>query len=233
MLANFAVYCGETAPRSLSLRTHGSAASDAGAVERELFELVNRGPAPVGLAPLVWDDRAAAIARKHSEEMRDKEFVAHVSPTTGTAADRARAGGLATPLLLENLARSYSPAEAEDGLMDSPGHRANLLSPQATHLGIGVALGHNVGWQRELYVTQLFFRVTPIVEQAAARDEVLQALVKARRDARLSPLVEDQALRAVADHYAAALAKGKTREEAAEPKRRSPSIASPTASAAS
>lgn len=215
VLANFAVFCGETAPRSLSIKEQGSPASDAGAVERELFERVNEDRRQSNLAPLIWDERAAAIARKHSEEMRDKEFVAHVSPTTGTASDRARAGGLATPLLLENLARSYSAVEAESGLMDSPGHRANLLSPLATHIGIGVALGHNVGSQRELYVTQLFFRVTPIVEQGAARDEVLQALVKARRDARLSPLVEDQALRAVADKYAGALAKGKSREEAA------------------
>src|SRR5262249_13157073 len=149
------------APRAHALATPAPAPTDAGAVEREIFELANRDRGRGGLPPLAWDDRAAAIARLHSEEMRDKEYVAHVSPTTGTAGDRAKAGGLATPLLLENLARAYSPSEAEDGLMNSPGHRANLMSPSATHLGVGVALGRPVGGQRELYVTQLFFRVTP------------------------------------------------------------------------
>ena len=214
VLANFAVFCGEPAPRVLALAAHTAAPTDALAVERQIFELANRDRAASGLAPLVWDDRAAGIARKHSLEMRDKEYVAHVSPTSGTAGDRARAGGLATPLLLENLARAYSPTEAEDGLMGSPGHRANLLNPQATHLGVGVALGRTVGGQRELYLTQLFFRKTPVVDPETARGEALAALAKARRDAHLRALGEDAALRAVADRYAAALATGQSREAA-------------------
>src|SRR5262249_46833286 len=156
------------------------APSDGLAAARDIFDLANRDRTRNGLPPFVWDDRAAEIARRHSDEMRDKEFVAHVSPTTGTLADRARAGGPATAAVLWNLARAYSADEAEDGLMNSPGHRANLLNPQATHLGVGVALGKMAGGRRELYVTQLFFRVTPRVNAGDARAAALAALGKAR-----------------------------------------------------
>jgi uncharacterized protein YkwD len=210
VLANFPIFCGATAPRAHALAPPGSLPSDAPSAEREIFELANRERARAGLAPFVWDDRAAEIARRHASEMRDKEFVSHVSPTTGTLSDRARAGGLATPLLLENLARAYSPAEVHDGLMNSPGHRANLLNPQATHLGIGVALGKVAGGRRELYVTQLFFRVTPRVDVAEARAQALTALAKAR--ARLPALAEDPELDALAQRYAGGLASGQTRD---------------------
>jgi uncharacterized protein YkwD len=220
VLANFAVWCGEAPPRSLELAASaaapapatadGKAPADTQAVEREIFELANRDRARAGLPPLVWDDRAADIARKHSVEMRDLEYVAHVSPRTGSASDRARAGGLATPLLLENLARAYSPSDVEEGLMGSPGHRANLLSKQATHLGVGAAIGRPVGGQRELYVTQLFFRKTPLVERAAARRIAADALARARRDAGRATLDEDAALDEVAERHAALLAAGRS-----------------------
>ncbi len=210
VLANFPVFCGVAAPRAHALAAPAPAPTDPLAVGREIFDLVNRDRRRAGMTPLSWDDRAATVARRHSEEMRDKEFVAHVSPTTGTADDRARAGGLATPLLLENLARAYSPAEAEDGLMNSPGHRANLLNPQVTHLGVGVALGRAVGGQRELYVTQLFFRVTPPGDADAARRAAVDALARAR--ARLPRVAEDHELDEVAQRYAGGLAAGQERD---------------------
>jgi uncharacterized protein YkwD len=219
-LANFAVPCGEPAPRTLALLPgDGSADADAAdddgpTVERKIFALANRDRARAGLLPLVWDDRAAAIARRHSEDMRAGEYVAHVSPTAGTLADRARAGGLATPLLLENLARSYSAAEAEDGLMASPGHRENLMNAQATHLGIGVAIGSEVAGHHELYVTQLFFRRPPLADRLTARAAILSAFAGARRAARLPPLVSDDVLDAIAERHAAAVAAGASRSAA-------------------
>src|SRR5262249_33812877 len=100
--------------------------------------------------------------------------------------------------------------EAEDGLMNSPGHRANLLSSQATHLGVGVALGRPVGGQRELYVTQLFFRVTPRADAREARKVALDALARAR--ARMPHIAEDEALDQVAQRLAGGLAAGQARD---------------------
>ena len=81
------------------------------------------------------------VARAHSRDMRDTGVVAHVSPTTGSAGDRVRAGNIKSSLVLENVARAYGVGEAEEGLMNSPGHRANILSRDATHMGLGVVLG--------------------------------------------------------------------------------------------
>ena len=215
-LANFAVHCGEPAPRTLAITAAAAdpGDDDAATVERKIFALVNQDRARAGLAPLIWDDRAAVIARRHSTDMRDGEYVAHVSPTWGTLADRARAGGLATPLLLENLARSYSASEAEDGLMASPGHRENLLNAQATHLGVGAAVGNEVAGHHELYVTQLFFRRPPLADRQTARADTLAAFAAARRAARLAPLASDAALDGIAERHAAALAAGAARDVA-------------------
>jgi uncharacterized protein YkwD len=217
VLANFPVWCGEEPPAEASVVSHAdddAPVGDIAETERRLFDLLNADRLDAGLPPLVWSDKAASIARKHSVEMRDKGFVGHVSPTSGGAADRAKAGGLATPLVLENIARAYSPREAEEGLMNSPGHRANLLSPHATHVGVGVSLGDEGTGQRALYVTQLFYRVSPTVDPAVARRDARAALVSARVVAKAPALMADPLLDEVAQEYAATLAAGGTREDA-------------------
>jgi uncharacterized protein YkwD len=210
VLANFPVYCGTAAPQRLELADPGAdaamASGDIESLAREGLALVNRDRAQNGLAPLAWDDRAAAVARAHAEEMRDKNFVAHLSPTTGTSADRVRRAGIATPLVLENVARAGSPAEVEQGLMDSPGHRANLLSRDATHVGIGVALTSFPGEPRELYVTQLFLRINAVVDRAEARRRAVAAVLAARSAAGLPELTEDRDLDDIAAAHAEALA---------------------------
>ena len=210
VLANFPVQCGTPVPRKLSLAPAAAAPTDAAEAERDLLELANRSRAEAGLAPLGHDERAAQVARGHSEEMRDGGWVAHISPTTGDMDDRARRAGLATPLLLENLARAYSAKEAHDGLMNSPGHRANLLNPQATHVGMGVALREGPGG-RELYVTQLFIRKNPKLDLGVARAEVVRALVGARTAAGVPPSVADPDLDRIATAYATGLAAGADR----------------------
>jgi uncharacterized protein YkwD len=208
VLANFAVYCGVAAPRVVALGAPEPAPTDAAEVERVLLELANRDRRAAGLPPLEADERAAAVARAHSVEMRDGGYVSHVSPRTGRPVDRARRARLATPLVLENLARSRSARQAHQGLMDSPGHRANLLSPQATHVGIGVALGELAGSSREILVTQLFIRKGPRVDAAEARREAAKAFAAARASAGLPAVSEDERLRRVAQAYATGLAAG-------------------------
>jgi hypothetical protein len=208
VLANFAVWCGVAAPRRMALAAHEAVPEDAAEVERALLEMTNEDRRVARLPPLLADAHAASIARAHSEEMRDRAFISHVSPTTGSASDRARRGGLVTPLVLENLARAYSATEAHRGLMASPGHRANLLSPQATHLGIGVALGAKVGTLREVYVTELFVRRNPRVDLARAEREAAESLRAARARAGVPVSERDRRLDRIAQAYAAGLAAG-------------------------
>src|SRR4030095_14087055 len=110
--------------------------SDPVEAEKRLLALVNRDRQSSGLPDLSWDDKVADVARAHPAEMRKTKGVAHISPTTGSAADRVRAAKLKTAVVLENVARAYGIGEAHLGLMNSPGHRANIMSGAATHIGI-------------------------------------------------------------------------------------------------
>ncbi len=156
VLANFPVFCGvRPTPTLTGLTAMAQEPADPEAAERELIELVNRDRARAGLPALVADPRLTAIARAHSQDMADHDFVGHVSPRTGTAMDRVRRAGLRPELVLENVGRAYGAAEAESGFLASPGHRGNLLDPKARRLGVGVVYGREVTGTRPMFVTQL------------------------------------------------------------------------------
>jgi uncharacterized protein YkwD len=156
VLANFPVFCGvdppAVAPRGAGTRQTRVSADTA---EQDVLALVNRDRAAAGLGAVTWDPRLADIARAHSRDMADHDFVGHVSPRTGTALDRVHKGGLTPELILENVGRAYSAQEVESGFMASPGHRANVVEPRATKLGVGVVLGTPVTGTIPLYVTQI------------------------------------------------------------------------------
>ncbi|HEY1554498.1 MAG TPA: CAP domain-containing protein [Kofleriaceae bacterium] len=209
VLANFPVWCGGEPPLSVTIDPPRSdeAPVSADEAERRLLALVNRDRQAAGLPALLWDERVAAVARAHSEEMRRTKVVEHISPTTGSAADRVRAANIHTGVVLENVARAYGVTEAHEGLMNSPGHRANMMSTQATHIGIGVVLGDEVSGRRELFLTQVFIRVPPKVDPARTAD-----LVRARI-ATVRPVAVDAQLQSIAQGVADGLAVGKTRDQ--------------------
>ncbi len=108
------------------------------AAERQLFDLVNEERTSAGLPLLAWDDRLVPIARAHSAEMFTLRYFSHQSPVAGTPFDRLKAAGVTYSRAGENLAYAQSVTVAHRGLMSSEGHRANILSPQFTRIGIGV-----------------------------------------------------------------------------------------------
>lgn len=157
VLANFPVYCGGVEPPTVAPRGAGTRQTrvSAQAAEAAVLALVNRDRAAAGLGAVTWDDRLADVARAHSKDMSDHDFVGHVSPRTGSALDRIHKAGLRPELILENVGRAYSAEEVESGFMASPGHRANVVDPKAKRLGVGVVLGKPVTGTTPLYVTQL------------------------------------------------------------------------------
>lgn len=106
--------------------------------EQQLIALVNEERIAVGLGPLVLDPRLVPVARQHSEEMFRLRYFGHVSPVTGTPFDRIRAAGIQYSRSGENLAYAQSVAVAHRGLMQSEGHRDNILRPEFTRIGVGV-----------------------------------------------------------------------------------------------
>lgn len=211
VLANFPLWCGAAPPTSVTVDpAHDDApAATSDEAERRVLASVNRDRVAAGLPMLLWDDRIAAVARGHSEEMRLTHVVAHISPTTGSAADRVRAAKIRTGVVLENVARAYGVNEAHQGLMNSPGHRANIMSSVATHIGIGIAFGDEVSGRREMFVTQVFTRVPPKIDRPGAVETVRQKLVAVR-----PALVHQPALMRVAQQVADALAAGEARDTA-------------------
>lgn len=120
--------------------------------EAELLALVNRERSAVGLDPVGADPALAAVGRAHSEEMFRLGYFAHDSPITGSPGDRLDAADVPYLVSGENLAYAPTVAIAHQGLMDSPGHRENILNPSFTRLGIGIVRSPNRG----LMVSQEF-----------------------------------------------------------------------------
>jgi uncharacterized protein YkwD len=118
-------------PRQTSLQADAFA-------EARMLELVNGEREKAGLRPLAPDAQLRGVARAHSEEMFRLGYFAHVSPQTGSPADRVRAAGVRFVVTGENLAFAPTTDLAHAGLMASPGHRANILTAEYTRVGIGV-----------------------------------------------------------------------------------------------
>jgi uncharacterized protein YkwD len=120
--------------------------------EREMLQLLNDERTSRGLPALVLDPRLVPIARQHSEEMFRLKYFGHQSPVSGSPFDRLAAAKLTYSRAGENLAYAHSVAVAHRGLMDSQGHRENILRPEFTLVGIGVISAGSYGRM----FTQLF-----------------------------------------------------------------------------
>jgi uncharacterized protein YkwD/stress response protein SCP2 len=119
----------------------------------DVVDLTNRERAAAGLPPLAVDPLLTAAAQAHSADMAARDFYSHTSPDGGSPGDRAAAAGFARRTVGEDIACGQrSPAEVVRGWMNSPGHRANILRPDFTHIGAGFAGGGRAG----TYWTQLF-----------------------------------------------------------------------------
>ena len=133
----FVTRLGEDQSESLDLPDDLQLTADAIA-ERQMLDLVNEERTAVGLRPLAWDDRLVPVARQHSEEMFRLKYFSHQSPATGSPFDRVRAAGISYTRAGENLAYAQSVSVAHRGLMQSPGHRENILRPEFTRMAVGV-----------------------------------------------------------------------------------------------
>lgn len=109
--------------------------------EARMLELVNAERAKVGAPPLVIDNTLVAIAREHSQDMWERSYFAHVNPDGEDPFDRMREGGADFRAAGENLALARTVGRAHEGLMNSPGHKRNILDPSFSRVGIGVVDG--------------------------------------------------------------------------------------------
>jgi uncharacterized protein YkwD len=163
------------------------------AAARQLFQLLNRDRAQAGLPSLAWDDGLAAAALKHTQLMARRRQLTHQFAGEPPLPQRVTA----VPLDLsgENVAINVTIPDANTGLMNSPPHRANILSGEFNAVGIGIV------WKdSQVWVTQDFARRIESLSDEAAEDMVATAFARTRARAGLPslPRIGDRHLSALA-----------------------------------
>ena len=123
------------------------------AYQQEVVNLVNKERAKYGLSALKSNASLANVATIKSQDMIDKNYFDHTSPTYGSPFDMMKQFGISYKTAGENIAMGQkTPTEVVNAWMNSPGHRANILNENFTQIGVGVAKNS----KGQLYWTQMF-----------------------------------------------------------------------------
>lgn len=117
-----------------------------------MLNLVNSERSKMGLRPLQADLKLTQVARLKSQDMIAKNYFSHTSPTYGSPFNMMKTYGITYRTAGENLAGNGSVTGAHTSLMNSSGHRANILNSNYTHVGIGIVSGGRYG----MMFTQMF-----------------------------------------------------------------------------
>ena len=123
------------------------------AEELKMLEYVNSERAKAGVAPLQMDTEVAKVAEIKSQDMVDKNYFSHTSPTYGSPFDMMKSFGIKYRTAGENIAKNSTMLKAHQALMNSEGHRQNILNPNYTHMGIGIVQNKSTSG---ITVTQMF-----------------------------------------------------------------------------
>ncbi len=122
--------------------------------EYQLFDLTNAARLKFDLSTLTWDDYVKETARKHSQDMAVNNYFSHENLEGQSPFDRMLEDDISFTMAGENLAYGqYSSIFAHEGLMNSIGHRENILQKDFKYLGVGVAFNS----KSQPYYTQNFF----------------------------------------------------------------------------
>ncbi|TQR20760.1 hypothetical protein FG384_06260 [Psychrobacillus vulpis] len=111
-----------------------------GSVIQQVVDLTNKERTNAGLKPLQIDAKLTQSAQAKSQDMKNKNYFSHTSPTYGSPFDQMKSFGVSYKSAAENIAMGQrSAAEVVDAWMKSPGHRANIMNPSYTHIGVGLS----------------------------------------------------------------------------------------------
>ena len=125
-----------------STRATARPVGSAGAEVRDLLDRINRRRAAIGCGPVVWDERLADVARRHSVDMARRGFFSHTNPDGRDPFDPLRRAGVRFRAAAENLASGQrTGSETFASWMGSAGHRHNLDECLYTRIGIGLHQG--------------------------------------------------------------------------------------------
>lgn len=106
--------------------------------EETMVDLVNGERVKAGVGKLTVDVAMTAVARAHSRDMFARSYFSHMNTFEQTAGDRLERAGIPFTVVGENIAYAPDLATAHTGLMNSPGHRQNIVDPAFHRIGIGI-----------------------------------------------------------------------------------------------
>lgn len=113
--------------------------------EQQILDLVNKARADAGAGPLQFDPTLQKVARLKAQDMVDKRYFSHQSPTYGSPFDMMRQFGVTFKSAGENIAGNSTVEGAFNAWMNSSGHRANILNGNYNYTGIGVVSSPTYG----------------------------------------------------------------------------------------
>ena len=200
VVANLALFVGVAPPSAPPLARKASAAPPT----LRMLELINQARAQSGLPPVTINAAVSHVADAHVRDMRDHDYFAHQANAEDTLPARLREAGIGFSRASENLAAAPTTEEAHASLMDSPGHRRNILDGEVTQVGIGVAEGR--GAQAALMFVVDFITPQEVIAPERLRGQILRLVNDLRAASHLAPLREDAKLDGVASSHSQAMA---------------------------
>ncbi|MGA9522259.1 MAG: CAP domain-containing protein [Myxococcaceae bacterium] len=178
--------------------------SDPEVARERILERINALRRAHGVAPLTLEPRVTEVAQAYSERMSSEGFFAHVAPDGSTVGQRLQAREYSYRAAGENLGLASGPLSAHFGIEHSPGHRRNLIDPQYTRIGIGIAARTDRA-DPQVIVTEVL--VDPARTSGDPLGEAYAALADRRKSLGLPRLERHEVLEQLAlDHARKALA---------------------------
>ena len=143
----------DSAPSNPSTTPEQKPSTDFSSYQQQVLDLVNAERAKRGISALTLDSSLSSVATKKSQDMVNKNYFDHTSPTYGSPFDMMKQFGISYRSAGENIAKGQkTPQEVVAAWMNSEGHRKNILNPNFTNLGVGIAKDSN----KTTYWTQMF-----------------------------------------------------------------------------
>ncbi|NJJ37984.1 CAP domain-containing protein [Paenibacillus apii] len=125
-------------PAAPAAKAPEAAQANSSAFVKEVVALVNEERGKAGLAPLAALDSLNKVAAAKATDMRANNYFSHTSPTYGSPFDMMSAFGVTYSYAGENIAMGQrTPEEVMKAWMNSPGHKANILSKNFNYIGVG------------------------------------------------------------------------------------------------
>ena len=143
---------GNTGSSNTGTSNTGNTSVTLTADEKEVFNLINQQRENNGLPALKIDNELQKVARIKAQDMVDKNYFSHNSPTYGSPFDMMKSFKISYKTAGENIAGNNSNSAAVTAWMNSPGHKANILNSSFNYTGVGVVTGSKYG---KIYV-QMF-----------------------------------------------------------------------------